>query len=291
MQLAKRKSKLTDSLATVFFWGAGIVIILILAWFLYLILSKGLPHISWGFITGKPNEVSAGGGVGPQLFNSFYILALSLLLSIPIGIGSGIYLAIYAKKNTFTEIIRISVEVLSSVPSIVFGLFGALLFVNWFGFKFSILSGAATLSLLNLPVLVRVTEVAIRAVPESYWEASLALGSTKWQAIRKVLIPASMPGLITGITLTAGRALGETAVLIYTAGTSTSRFFPDFDVTSMGSTLAVHLWYSSSSSLAPDASQIAAACAALLVIVVLAFNLLIAIPSRILQKRLSGGNS
>jgi phosphate transport system permease protein len=175
------------------------------------------------------------------------------------------------------------------VPSIVFGLFGALIFVNWMGLKFSILGGAATLSLLNLPVLVRVTEDAIRAVPESYWEASLALGSTKWQAIRKVMLPAALPGLITGVTLVSGRALGETAVLIYTAGTSTSRYFPDFNPMRMGETLATHLWYVGSASLAPDAKEIAQACAALLVIVVLIFNLVIAIPSRILQKRLTGG--
>ncbi|MFD0870149.1 MULTISPECIES: phosphate ABC transporter permease PstA [Paenibacillus] len=282
-------SKTTDRIATVYFWVMGIVIVAILAWFLIRILGDGLPHISWSFVTGKPSEMTAGGGVGPQLFNSFYILFLSLAFSLPIGVGAGIYLAVYAKKNKFTELVRISVEALSSVPSIVFGLFGALLFVSLMGLKFSILAGALTLSLLNLPVLVRVTEEAIRSVPESYWEASLALGSTRWQAIRKVLIPASLPGLITGITLVSGRALGETALLIYTAGLSVSRTFPDFNPLVMGETLALHLWYSGSSSLAPDAKEIAKASAALLVIIVLVFNLLIAIPSRILQKRLSGG--
>jgi phosphate transport system permease protein len=284
-----RMSRLTDRLATIFFWCAGILIILILAWFLVRILGNGLSHLSWHFLTGKPSEIAAGGGVGPMLFNSFYILFFSLLFSLPIGIGAGIYMAIYASNNKFTDLIRISVEALSSVPSIVFGLFGALLFVNIFGWKFSILGGAATLALLNLPVLVRVTELSIKSVPESYWEASLALGSTRWQAIRKVLIPAAMPGLITGVTLVAGRALGETAILIYTAGTAVSRTFPDVNPMHMGETLAVHLWYVGSSSLAPDSKQIAEGSAALLVLVVLAFNLLIAIPSRILQKRLTGG--
>jgi phosphate transport system permease protein len=175
------------------------------------------------------------------------------------------------------------------VPSIVFGLFGFLLFVNWFGLRVSILSGSLTLALLNLPVLVRVTEVAIRTVPESYWEASLALGSTKWQAIRKVLIPSALPGLITGVTLVAGRALGETAILIFTAGLSVSRFFPDFNPMMMGETLATHLWYVRSEAVVPDARQIAEGSAALLLIVVFLFNLLIAIPSRILQKKLTGG--
>lgn len=282
-------NRTADRLATIYFWLSGILIILILAWFLERILGDGLPHISWKFITGKPSEVLAGGGVGPMIFNSFYILFLSLLVALPIGISAGIYLAVYAGKSRFTNLVRISVEALSSVPSIVFGLFGALLFVKLMGFKISIIGGAATMSLLNLPVLVRVTEESIRTVPESYWEASLALGSTKWQAIRKVLLPSALPGLITGITLTAGRALGETAILIYTAGTSVSRFFPDFDLRAMGETLAVHLWYSGSASLAPDAKEISQGSAALLVLIVLAFNLLITIPSRIIQKRLSGG--
>lgn len=282
-------SKTTDKVATVYFWATGIVIILILAWFLVRILGQGIPFLSWHFITGKPQELTAGGGVGPQLFNSFYILLLSMLFSLPIGIGSGIYLAIYAKSNRFTDLVRISVEALSSVPSIVFGLFGALLFVNLMGWRFSILGGSATLALLNLPVLVRVTEESIRAVPRSFWEASLALGSTQWQAIRKVLIPASLPGLITGITLVAGRALGETAILIYTAGTAVSRHAPDLDLFAMGETLAVHLWYVGGSSLAPDAKDIAAGSGALLVLVVLVFNLIIAIPSRIVSKKIGGG--
>ncbi|TVY08094.1 phosphate ABC transporter permease PstA [Paenibacillus cremeus] len=282
-------SKTTDRIATIFFWATGLIIVLLLAWFLIRILGDGLPMLSWNFITGRPSEVRAGGGVGPQLFNSFYILFLSLLFSLPIGIGAGVYLAIYAKKNQFTDFIRVSVEALASVPSIVFGLFGFLLFVNWMGLKFSILGGSATLALLNLPVLVRVTEVALRSVPESYWEASLALGSTQWQAIRKVLLPAALPSLMTGITLVAGRALGESAILIYTAGLSVSRYLPDFNIFSMGETLSTHLWYVQSEAIVPDAKNIAKGSAALLLLVVLAFNLLIAIPSRMIQKKLSGG--
>lgn len=284
-----RTSKLTDKLATLFFWMTGILIIVILGWFLYRILGDGLKYLTPKFILGKPEEVMAGGGVGPQLFNSFYILILSLLFSLPIGIGAGVYLSIYAKRNKFTDMIRVSVESLASVPSIVFGLFGALLFVNWMNLKFSIISGALTLALLNLPVLVRVTEEALRSVPSSYWEASLALGSTRWQAIRKVLIPAALPTLITGVTLTAGRALGESAILIYTSGLSVSRHFPEFNLMSMGETLATHLWYVQASSVVPDAKQIAQGSAALLVLVVFVFNLLIAIPSRMLAKKLSGG--
>lgn len=283
------RSKRFDQLATVLLWAVGILIILILGWFLYRILGAGLQYLTPKFIFGKPSEIRAGGGVGPMLFNSFYILFLSMVVSLPIGLGAGVYLAIFAKQNRFTNLVRISVEALSSVPSIVFGLFGALVFVTWLGFKFSILAGALSLALLNLPVLVRNTEEALRAVPESYWEASLALGSTRWQAIRKVLLPAALPTLITGITLVSGRALGESAILIYTAGVSVARQFPEFNPMAMGETLAVHLWYVQASSLVPDAKQIAQGSAALLVLVVLAFNLLIAIPSRMLSKRFTGG--
>ncbi|PCK71086.1 phosphate ABC transporter-like protein [Paenibacillus larvae subsp. larvae B-3650] len=272
-----------------YFWLAGFSIIGLLVWVLYRILSAGLPHLSWDFITGLPEDIMPGGGVGPMLFNSFYILFLSLVFSLPVGFGAGIYLAVYAKKNRLTEFIRISVEALASVPSIVFGLFGFLLFVQFFNLKISVLSGSLALALLNLPVLVRVTEGAFRTVPHSYWEASLALGSTRWQAIRKVLFPAALPSLITGITLVAGRALGESAILIYTAGLSVSRNFPELNPFAMGETLAVHLWYVQSEALVPDAKQIAAGSAALLLLVVLAFNLLIGILSRIIQKRLPGG--
>ncbi|TCP57820.1 phosphate ABC transporter membrane protein 2 (PhoT family) [Tumebacillus sp. BK434] len=281
-------TKLTDKLATGFFWAIGFLILGVLAWFLWYILSAGVPHLTPDFMFGKPEDVKAGGGVGPMLFNSFYILILSLLFSLPFGIGAGIWLAEYAKKNWFTDMVRLSTEMLASVPSIVFGLFGALLFVTYFGLGFTILGGALTLALLNLPVLVRVTEETLRAVPDSYREASLALGSTKWQMIRKVLIPTSLPGLVTGITLVAGRALGESAILIFTAGVSVSRFAPDFDLMASGATLSVQLWYIRSEALVPDAMEIAEGTAALLVLVVLLMNLLIALPSRYLQRKASG---
>lgn len=281
-------SKLTNRLATGVFWLIGFAILGILVWFLYKILSAGLPHLSWDFITGRPKELTSGGGVGPMLFNSFYILILSLLFSVPFGIGAGIWLAEYAKKNWFTDLVRLSTEMLASVPSIVFGLFGMLVFVTVFGLGFSIIGGALTLALLNLPVLVRVTEETLRAVPQSYREASLALGATKWQTIRLVLIPASLAGLVTGVTLVAGRALGESAILIFTAGTSVSRHAPELDPFAVGETLAVHLWYVRSEALVPDALQIAEGAAALLVLVVLIMNLAIALPLRYLQRKAAG---
>lgn len=283
-----RRAQVADRLATVFFWLAGLTILAILAWFLFYVLARGLPHLTWKFLTSPPKSVEAGGGIAPQLFNSFYILLLSLIFSVPVGVGAGIYLSEYARPSRLTHLIRLSAESLASVPSIVLGLFGMVIFVNILGLGFTIIGGALTLALLNLPLLVRVTEEALRAVPQSYREASLALGATKWQTIRKVVLPAALPGLLTGVTLTSGRALGETAVLIFTAGTSTSRYLFDFNPLAAGETLAVHLWYVKSNPVVPDADTIAAASAALLVLVVLVCNFLIGIPGRLLHQRNTG---
>ncbi|WP_093688198.1 phosphate ABC transporter permease PstA [Sporolituus thermophilus] len=277
-----------DRLANAIMWLAGMVILGILAAFLAYILYKGVPVLSWNFITGMPSDIRAGGGVGPQFFNSFYILFLSMLFSIPVALGAGIYLAEYAPASRLTDVIRLSTESLATVPSIVLGLFGMIIFVNMLGLGFSIIGGALTLSLLNLPVLVRVTEEAIRTVPASYREASLALGATKWQTIWKVVLPNALPGIITGITLTAGRALGETAILIFTAGTTVSRHLPDFDPLAAGETLAVHMWYVMAVGLVPDRVEIANGIGALLIIAILAFNLMFTIPGHLLQRKLKG---
>jgi len=279
-------ARMIDKLATMVMWLAAIVILGILVAFLVYILYKGVPVLSWDFIFGKPSEIKAGGGVGPQLFNSFYILFLSLLFSIPVAVGAGVYLAEYARDNRLTNMIRLSTESLATVPSIVLGLFGMIIFVNILGMGFSIIGGALTLMLLNLPVLVRVTEDSVRTVPAAYREASLALGATQWQTIWRVVLPNALPGIITGITLTAGRALGETAILIFTAGTTVARHMPNFDVTAAGETLAVHLWYVMAVGLVPDRVDIANGIGALLVITILILNLLVTIPSKMLQRKL-----
>ncbi|MDT3698441.1 MAG: phosphate ABC transporter permease PstA [Thermincola sp.] len=271
-----------DTIATTCLWIAALSIIALLIWFLLFILSRGLPYLNGSFFTGPD-------GVGGQLFNSFYILFLSLLFSLPVGLGAGIYLAEYAPHNKLTDLIRLSTESLATVPSIVFGLFGMIIFVNMLGLGFTILGGAATLALLNLPVLVRTTEESLRAVPGSYREASLALGATKWQTLRKVILPTALPGLVTGTTLVAGRALGETAILIFTAGMNVSRYLFDTSPMAAGETLAVHLFALKSNPLpGTNADQIADGTAALLILMVLLFNLLLALPSRWLQYRLTG---
>lgn len=277
-------TKIQNDIARAGLWTVGIFILALLAAFLDYILYKGLPVLNLHFIFGKSSDIMAGGGVGAQLFNSFYMLFLSMAVSIPLAIGAGIYLAEYARENRLTKCIRLSVESLATVPSIVLGLFGMIIFVNEMHLGFSILGGSLTLVLLNLPMLVRVTEESIKTVPKSYEEASLALGATKLQTIFKVVLPSALPGILTGITLTAGRALGETAILIFTAGTTVSRFLYDTDVMAGGETLAVHLWYLMSAGLVPDRDMIADGIGALLIITILVFNFILVLPLKYLQR-------
>ncbi|EHQ89958.1 phosphate ABC transporter permease PstA [Desulfosporosinus youngiae] len=278
------KAHQADRFASALLWLGALAIVALLVAFLALILGKGLPHLTVEFFNGPD-------GVRGQLFNSFYILFLSLIFSLPVGLGAGIYMAEYAPKNKLTDLIRLSTESLASVPSIVFGLFGMILFVNMLGLGFTILGGAATLALLNLPILVRVTEESLLAVPRSYREASLALGATMWQTLRKVILPTALPGLITGITLVAGRALGETAILIFTAGMNVSRIPFDVNPLAAGETLAVHLFAVKSNPLpGTNPDQIADGTAALLIIMVIVFNICLTLPSRWLQYRHQGKN-
>lgn len=273
-----QRSLVYNKVATYGFYALGMVVLLLIFWLLFTILGKGLPGLSLEFLLKLPEDMDIGGGIGPVLFNSFYILFLSLIISIPIGVGAGIYMAEYAPANKFTEVLRICVESLSSVPSIVFGMLGLAIFAEYFQVGLTILGGAVSLAFLNLPMLARVTEEAVSSVQSDVKNASYALGMTKFQCIRTVVIPMAMQGIITGICLVAGRAFGESAVILLTAGLSTSGEMWDFNLFSPGETLAVHLWYVQSEAIVEDARQIADKSAAVLVIVVLLMNLLFRIP-------------
>ncbi|MEK3884795.1 phosphate ABC transporter permease PstA [Paenibacillus sp. PL2-23] len=271
-------SKWKDRLFTAFVWSLGLVIIAFIFGLLYLILQDGLPKLTWDFIIGIPNEIEEGGGIGPTLLNSFYVLFVSLVISIPLGLAAGIYLAEFAPDNKLIDFVRVCVEGLASVPSIIFGLFGIAIFVEYFQIGLTILGGGVSLALLNLPVLTRVTEESIRLVPQEQKQASFALGASHLQTIQRALLPAAMNGIITGICLVAGRAFGESAVIILTAGVTTSGEMWDFNLFSPGATLAVHLWYVQSEAIVSDAGEIAQKAAAVLVFVVLLINLVFRIP-------------
>ncbi|CAM3039986.1 phosphate ABC transporter permease PstA [Paenibacillus sediminis] len=277
------KAKTADKIATAAIVVVAGLIIAILVGMLGFILVRGLGHISFHFLTSAPETIRKGGGIGPQLFNSLFLLVLTMVITIPLGLGAGIYMSEYAKPNKLTDFIRLVVEVLSSFPSIVVGLFGLLVIVNLFGFGFSLFSGALALTVFNLPLMVRITEQGLKSVPREQKEASLALGISKWKTITSVMLPYALPVILTGTILAAGRVFGEAAALLFTAGMSSPRLdFTDWNPLSPVSplnpfrpaeTLAVHIWKVNSEGLAPDASEIAAGASAVLIITVLLFNL------------------
>ncbi|MBF0818375.1 phosphate ABC transporter permease PstA [Streptococcus acidominimus] len=285
-------AKKVDKLATGILYSiAGIIVAILTSLILYILL-RGLPHVSWSFLTGKSSSYQAGGGIGIQLYNSFFLLVVTILISVPLSTGAGIYLAEYAKKGRLTNFIRTCIEILSSLPSVVVGLFGYLIFVVQFQYGFSILSGALALTVFNLPQMTRNVEDSLRNVHHTQREAGLALGISRWETVVHVVIPEALPGIVTGIVLASGRIFGEAAALIYTAGQSApaldwSNWNP-LSVTSpisifrQSETLAVHIWKVNSEGTIPDATQVSAGSAAILLIFILIFN----VSARYIGKRL-----
>jgi phosphate transport system permease protein len=290
-EAAQRRAKVYDRIAT----GGMLVLVGFLVVVLVIvvgaILIQGVPQLSWSFITSSSSLTQAGGGVGPQLWCTLYLMVLSLVVTIPIGIGAAIYLEEFARPSRFTEAVAFSVEALSSVPSIVFGTFGAAIFLAALGFGYSILSGALTLALLNLPLVVRVGQEALRSVPREYREASQALAAQPLETIRKLVLPTALPGIVTAIVLTAGRVIGETAPLILTMGTSISPNAQySLNPLATGETLAVHIWVLKVAGVPglKDADAVANGCAALLLIIVLGLSLSATFFTIRLNQRLRG---
>jgi phosphate transport system permease protein len=278
-------ARFVDRLMRVVLWAIALGFLAILLIFIGAILQKGWSVLNLSFLTKMPESLDAGGGIKPQLFNSLYLVALSLTLSLPIGLGAGIYMAEYAGEGRALRFLRLCIETLSATPSIVLALFGMIVFVQSFGWSFSIKSGAATLALLNIPIITRITELSLRSVPQEIKEASYGLGATRLQTIFKVLLPSAATGILTGVVLAAGRAFGESAILIFTAGTNASSTFPDFRLSVPGETLAVHLWYVTSDGTLPDAREIAAGTAAVMILSLLVLNLFVRLLDRHIRKR------
>lgn len=292
------KPKTTDKIVTGILYTIAGFFILLLCLFLGYIIYHGRERLNLQFITSSPVFMKEGGGIAPQLFNSIYLVVLSMLITVPIGLSAGIYMAEYAKPGRITNAIRLCIETLSSLPSIIIGLFGLLVFVSMTGWGYTLMSGALAVSILNLPTITRLSEDAIRGVPNYVREASYALGATRWQTIYKVVLPSAMPGLITGVIVTSGRAFGEAASLLYTAGMSSPRLdFTNWNPLSSNSplnpfrpaeTLAVHIWKVNTEGLAPDARQIADGAAAILVISAFLFNIFSRMLGRFVNRRLTG---
>lgn len=195
--------------------AAILTVVPILAVFGY-ILAKGFPAISWEFLTSMPRDGMRAGGILPALVGTFYLTLGTGLLAVPLGVAAAIYLAEYARENWLTRILRIAIINLAGIPSVVYGLFGLGLFVLFLKFGTSLLSASLTLSIMTLPVIISASEEALRAVPQSFRTVSMSLGGTRWQTIRRIVLPQALPGIITGVLLGLERAAGETAPILFT---------------------------------------------------------------------------
>ena len=250
------------------------------------ILVKGVPHISWSFLSTSFSALDEGrNGILPMIINTLYIVVITLLIVTPIGIASAIYLTQYARQGKLVKTIRFTTEVLSGVPSIVFGLFGYTVFCVMMGMGYSILAGCLTMTICILPTIVRTPEESLLAVPESYKEGALALGAGKTRVVLGMVLPCAMPGILTAVILGMGRIVGESAALLFTSGIATN--MPDgvlSHVMSSGRTLTLHLYQTATEATDPAAFQIAYATAAVLLILVFILNRLAGLLSRVLRK-------
>ena len=212
------KRKIKCAALNVFMYLAAGIICFILLGIIGFILYKGLPHISLEFLTNKPSLIRETEGIFPNILNTIYIILITLIIVLPLGIGAAIYLNEYAKNKKIVRLIELATETLSGIPSIIYGLVGMLIFVQFFALGTSLLAGSLTLVIMTLPTIIRTTQESLKTVSNGYREGSLALGAGKWYMIRTVVLPSSIDGIITGCILSIGRIVGESAALLFTAG-------------------------------------------------------------------------
>jgi phosphate transport system permease protein len=266
-----KKTKQKIAFAT--FRALGLFVVGILLWILGFIIYHGIGVIGWEFLTAAPTDGMTAGGIFPAIAGTLALIAGSVILSFPIGVMSAIYMNEYAGNSWVVRFIRIMTNNLGSIPSIVFGLFGMSLFVNTMNFGDSILAGSCTLGLLVLPLIIRTTEEALKAVPDSYRTGSLALGATKLQTIRRVVLPPAFPNIITGLILSIGRISGETAPILFTAA---AYFLPKLPTSIFDQVMALpyHLYVIATSGTDVEASRpVAYGTALVLITIVLLMNL------------------
>ena len=269
-----KRRKLAQNSAFALFRIFSYSIVVILFFILGFILIKGFGVINWDFITQAPSDGMTKGGIWPAIVGTFYLMIGSAIVAFPLGIMSGIYMHEYARSGRVVRFIRMMTNNLAGIPSIVFGLFGMSLFVNFFGFGDSILAGSLTLGLLAMPLVIRTTEEALKAIPNSFREGSLALGATKLQTIRKVILPMAMPNIITGLILALGRVSGETAPILFTCA---AYFLPQLPHSVFDQCMALpyHLYVLATSGTDMEKQiPIAYGTALVLVIIILFVNLL-----------------
>lgn len=281
----KRSSyrRLMDGLRSALMYIAIAIVCLVLVGIIGYIFFRGIPHISWDFLSTKPSPRSGTIGILPDLLNTLYVILITLVIVLPLGVGAAIYLTEYAANKKLVRIIEFATETLSGIPSIIFGLVGMLVFVEFFGLQSSLIAGSLTLVILTLPTVVRTTQESLKTVPQSYREGALGLGSGKWHMIRTVVLPSSVDGIVTGCILAVGRIVGESAALLYTAGVAHNILSPAQAVTpnTPGSTLTVALYMYASERAEFDA---AFAIATILLILAFIINLAAKLAGKKLRK-------
>ena len=262
-----KKHHLSQAIGFGILTGCMLVTLAILGLILYFVVSRGAGAISWGFLTEPPRKAMTAGGIAPAIVGTLYLTAGAIAFALPLGLACAVYLNEYSPKGFVVNIIRMSINNLAGVPSVVFGLFGLALFVKFFHFGVSILSGSLTLGILVLPLIISASQEALTAVPQSLREASLALGATHWETIRKIVLPNALPGILTGVILSIGRVAGETAPILFTAATFYSRGLPK-SIMSETMALPYHIYALMTEGTHPD-KQVAIAYGASLVLVVM----------------------
>jgi phosphate transport system permease protein len=264
----KRSSPaLTQKIAVGLMWLLTGVTLGVLLFIILFILLRGIPHINWTFLTQSPRSMGREGGVFPIIVGTLWVTLLAVLIAAPVGVCTAIYLTEYTRESKVTHVIRFGADCLAGIPSIIFGLFGFVFFVITLGLGLSILSGALTLALMVLPTIIRTSEVAIRAVPRAYREVSYGLGSTRWQMVTQVVLRSALPGICTGVVLSVGRSLSETAAVMLTAGSALG--LPR-SIYESSRTLALHFYTLSREGIS---MQNAYATASLLIVAILAINI------------------
>jgi phosphate transport system permease protein len=260
------KPRAEERLVRVLLWGFTSVTVFILLFILYFVLKHGLPVLSPRFLLKNPVDMGRSGGIFSTIVGTAALTLLALLIAAPLGVGSAVYLCEYTREGWATRVIRFGASCLAGIPSIIFGLFGFILFVTTLGFGWSLLSGGLTLAFMLLPTIIRTSEEAIKAVPDALREVSFSLGSTRWQAVTRVVLPGALPGIVTGIILSIGRSIGETAAVIFTSG---SALRLPTSVFSSSRTMSVHFYILAREGISlPNAYG----TAAVLVLAILAVN-------------------
>ena len=278
----KRKSYILTM--RILMWLCVGITVALAAFLIIYVLAKGIPNISWELLSTSPSRLNGTVGILPDILNTLYIVLATLVIVVPLGVGAAIYLTEYAKNKRLVSIIEYTAETLSGIPSIIYGLVGMLFFCEILGFQTSLLVGALTLAVMNLPTIMRTTQESLKTVPVSYREGAFGLGAGKWRVVRTVVLPNCVDGVITGCILTVGRILGESAALLFTAGFAHALNGIISGLMSPGATLTVALYV-----YAKEQGEfgIAFAIAAILLILTVIINLCASLVGRYFAKRRS----